>query len=95
MDDKIDNTNPTIHDAYDTYCCCDMCREELEDMQRGEIRAELMNDWIISGGDRDDASAYAFQEMNGGPADPRTGETCEHGLDAGLCAGPGHYPMDM
>jgi hypothetical protein len=20
--------------------------------------------------------------------------TCEHGLSAGLCAGPGHYPMD-
>lgn len=21
-------------------------------------------------------------------------ETCEHGMDANLCAGPGHYPMD-
>lgn len=26
------------------------------------------------------------------PADPRTGEECEHGLDAGLCMGPSHYP---
>ena len=26
------------------------------------------------------------------PEDPRTGEECEHGLDAGLCMGPSHYP---
>lgn len=60
-----------------------------------EIRAEHMNSWITSGGNPEDASAYAFQEMHGGPANPMTGELCEHGLDAGLCAGPGHYPMDM
>jgi hypothetical protein len=29
-------------------------------------------------------------EMVGG----RQPETCEHGLSADLCAGPGHYPMD-
>ena len=63
--------------------------------QESLIRAEHMMGWITFGGDPADASAYAFQEMHGGPANPMTGELCEHGLDAGLCAGPGHYPMDM
>ena len=61
----------------------------------GEMRAEYMNDWIMSGGDPMDASLYARYQMHGWPESPMTGELCEHGLDAGLCAGPNHYPMDM
>ena len=63
--------------------------------QAAEIRAERMMDWVMSGGDPADASTFAFYEEHGWPESPATGETCEHGLDAGLCAGPGHYPMDM
>lgn len=72
-----------------------MYQEWDEQQALAEIRAEHMMSWITSGGHPEDASAYAFQEMNGGPANPMTGERCEHGLDAGLCAGPSHYPMDM
>lgn len=60
-----------------------------------EIRAEAMMDWVMSGGDPADAALYAFQVEHGPPPSPMTGETCPHGLDAGLCAGPGHYPMEM
>lgn len=95
MNDKIDHTSPVIHDSFDSWCCCKSCNDERDDQQRSEIRAEHIASWVTSGGNPEDANAYAFQEMNGGPADPRTGETCEHGLDQGLCAGPGHYPMDM
>ena len=26
---------------------------------------------------------------------PEWGQDCPHGMSAALCAGPGHYPMDM
>lgn len=37
---------------------------------------------------RDNPGARSDRE----PDDPRTGEECPHGLDAGLCMGPSHYP---
>lgn len=63
--------------------------------QEAEIRAEHMMDWVMSGHDPADAALYARYEMDGWPESPMTGELCEHGLDAGLCAGPGHYPAEM
>ena len=32
--------------------------------------------------------------MNRALRDEPVYETCVHGMDANLCAGPGHYPMD-
>ena len=57
--------------------------------------------WVAGGGSPADASRYAAVIAAGGTWDggigdsPMTGKTCDHGLDAGLCADPvNHYPPD-
>jgi hypothetical protein len=66
-----------------------------------EIYAEAVMSWVAGGGSPDDAGRYAHVVASGGVwdggigASPMTGEACEHGLDAGLCEGPQHYPMDV
>ena len=86
-EDYFNNLTPEEREAEEAYL-----RAEVE----GEMRAERMAEWIMSGGDPADASTYAFYEEHGWPVliDPEDG-LCEHGLSASLCAGPGHYPMDM
>lgn len=65
-----------------------------------ECYAEAVASWVTTGGSPADASRYASVIASGGVWDggigdsPMTGETCVHGLDAGLCEGPQHYPMD-
>jgi hypothetical protein len=66
-----------------------------------ELYAEAVMSWVAGGGAPGDAGRYAAVVAAGGTwdgglgDDPRTGELCPHGLDAGLCEGPQHYPMDM
>ena len=57
-EDYFNNLTPEQQEAEEAYL-----REEVE----GEMRAEYMADWIMSGGDPADASLYAHYEMNGWP----------------------------
>jgi hypothetical protein len=84
-------------DAYDESAEAEAIAE-----QRAELYAEAGMSWIAGGGNPADASRYASaiargEVWDGGLGDsPMTGETCPHGLDAGLCADPvNHYPPDM
>jgi len=97
--------HPTASDVRDCYTSARGGYLSLEDAaaeQAGEIYAEAVMSWVAGGGSPADAPRYAAVVARGGTWDggigdesPMTGETCEHGLDAGLCEGPQHYPMDM
>jgi hypothetical protein len=77
-------------------------RDDQAAEQRAEMYAEAGMSWVAGGGSPEDAMIYAsviasgrtWEEYLAGIS-PMTGEVCEHGLDAGLCAGPEHYPADM
>lgn len=89
------------HENSDAVRACYEISRELSAQQRDEIYAEAVMSWVCGGGNPEDASRYAFVIASGevwdggiGPS-PMTGELCDHGLDAGLCCGPQHYPPDM
>jgi hypothetical protein len=72
-----------------------------------EIYAEAISSWCAGGGDYMGAKVYAGVIASGKTWEQHLREqdeafakvaeaagTCDHGLSAVLCAGPGHYPMD-
>ena len=78
------------------------------DETEAEVFAEAVMSWVAGGGSPADAQVYARVVASGRSWDEYLAELdeemgremeaageCEHGLSAALCAGPGHYPMDM
>jgi hypothetical protein len=89
----------TVREVKDCYADADEAR--------AEVYAESVMSWVMGGGDQAGARVYASVIASGKTWPEYLAEqdeafareveaagTCEHGLSAALCCGPGHYPMD-
>ena len=90
------------HENTAAVRACHAVAAGLAAEQAAEVYAEAGMSWVAGGGSPADAHRYASVIAAGGTWDggtgesPMTGELCDHGLDAGLCADPvSHYPPDM
>ena len=89
------------HENTNAVRACYAISAEQAAESAAECYAEGVMSWVAGGGSPQDAHRYASVVASGGTWDggigdsPMTGERCAHGLDAGLCVGPSHYPMDM